>query len=97
MMRKRRERQEFLANYKLEHGCADCGYRKFAGALDFDHLPGTKKLANVTALYLASWERLLGEIAKCEVVCANCHRERTALRRDTGAYGPTRKARADDV
>jgi hypothetical protein len=34
-----------------------------------------------------SWEAILLEIAKCEVVCANCHRRRTLLR---GGYRRTR-------
>lgn len=46
--------------------------------LQFHHL-GNKK-ASVSALVAggASWARIEAEIAKCEVLCANCHRLRTA-------------------
>lgn len=68
---------------KVERGCVDCGYDTHAVALDFDHLPGFDKAANVSQLVnrCASWERIRIEISKCEVVCANCHRVRTKLRR----------------
>jgi hypothetical protein len=46
--------------------------------MDFDHVRGEKQ-SNVASLVgmSASEERLRAEIAKCDVVCANCHRERT--------------------
>lgn len=72
-----------LQAYKLAHGCADCGYSKWAGALDFDHLPEfTKSFAIGQNTGSKTWEQLVVEIAKCEVVCANCHRERTDRRRN---------------
>jgi hypothetical protein len=60
--------------------CADCGERYPSYVMDFDHLHGDK-LANVSSLKTASLERLLGEMHKCDVVCANCHRLRTVARR----------------
>jgi hypothetical protein len=67
---------------KLERGCADCGYREHHEALDFDHVRGEKRfqLAAVTCQSLAAID---AEIAKCDVVCANCHRVRTAQRRQS--------------
>lgn len=61
--------------YKLERGCADCGYRKCAAALTFDHVRGEKRF-QVAAKAGHGWERLLAEMEKCEVRCANCHAER---------------------
>lgn len=63
--------------------CMDCGGTFHFSAMDFDHRPGEKKVANVT--YLArnmrtQMKALLAEIAKCDLVCSNCHRVRTYSR-----------------
>lgn len=67
---------------KMAAGCTDCGYDDHPVALDFDHLPGAEKAAAIATLIrqCVSWERLVAEMEKCEVVCANCHRVRTAER-----------------
>jgi hypothetical protein len=71
-----------LAVIKLAAGCMDCGYRVSAVALDFDHRDSTTKSFTVGKACNRLWERVLIEIDKCDVVCANCHRIRTADRRD---------------
>lgn len=81
------ERRNRLLAYvqaiKLERGCADCGYRDHPAALDFDHLPGHVKELRVAQLSNgATKAKIDAEIAKCDVVCANCHRVRTANRRN---------------
>jgi hypothetical protein len=48
--------------------------------LDFDHLPGTLKVRDIKSGQQLGWEALLAEVAKCEAVCANCHRIRTVDR-----------------
>lgn len=58
----------------------DCGYNVRPEALQFDHV-GDDKSFNVAGGRDASWEKVLEEIEKCEVVCANCHAVRTADRR----------------
>jgi len=81
--RLRAQRRDFLNTYKTAAGCTDCGYDAHPAALEFDHLPGFQKdfgIGNANNLNV-SMERLLAEIAKCEVVCANCHAIRTANRR----------------
>jgi len=58
--------------------CADCGGRFDPVAMDFDHREAGSKsfrLAAVSNGY--SRQRMLEEIAKCDLVCANCHRVRT--------------------
>ena len=69
-----------IADYKLEKGCTDCGYNENAAALEFDHLPGFDKTKTVGSFCWSSWERIMEEIKKCEVVCANCHAIRSAGR-----------------
>lgn len=76
----KRRRTLWVHAIKLERGCADCGYAEHPEALHFDHLPGYKKLFQVSGVNL-SRETIIAEIEKCEVVCANCHAVRTARRR----------------
>ena len=59
--------------------CHDCGQTFPPECMDFDHRDGTTKADNVSRL-LHSWPALLAEIAKCDLVCANCHRIRTRRR-----------------
>ncbi len=57
--------------------CADCGGRYPAYVMDLDHVRGMKR-GNVSEMVAAVTEAVLrAEIAKCDVVCANCHRLRT--------------------
>lgn len=79
---------------KLERGCVDCGYNRYPEALDFDHLPGVKKTKSVAFMWGYSWEKVLAEIAKCEIVCSNCHRHRTKIRSDA-AKAERDRARAE--
>ena len=56
--------------------CMDCGQVFPAYVMDFDHRDGKKSEISVLVNAL-SVRRLVAEIAKCDVVCANCHRTRT--------------------
>lgn len=74
--------RDYVQAIKLERGCADCGYNAHPAALDFDHLPGTVKTMRLASAPGGStMAKLIAEMEKCEVVCANCHRVRTAERR----------------
>jgi hypothetical protein len=62
--------------------CKKCGYNKSLVALDFNHLDPSKKLKNLSAMQRGnSWETIKRELDKCELLCANCHREHTANQR----------------
>jgi hypothetical protein len=73
------ERTQLLFEYFVEHPCADCGETDPV-VLEFDHLRD-KEFAIGPQLAVRPWEVILAEIEKCEVVCANCHRRRTSVRR----------------
>lgn len=74
-------RKDYVYSYLLTHGCADCGYDTDARALSFDHRPGTVKIRDIKSGMQFGWQALLDEIAKCDVVCMNCHTIRTSERR----------------
>ena len=74
------QRTLYLLDYFADHPCADCGERD-PMVLEFDHLDEHEKVFDVGhALPFRAWSSILAEIAKCDVVCANCHRRRTARR-----------------
>ena len=77
------EKRELVGDYKVRIGCYDCGYNQHPAALDLDHLPGFEKKATVSQLVEGDYSLsvIFAEIEKCEVVCSNCHRIRTSMRR----------------
>lgn len=75
------ERTRYLIKYFKYRPCADCGEADPV-VLEFDHLRD-KAFDVGRSLSRRSWQSILEEIRKCEVVCANCHRRRTSLRRGT--------------
>lgn len=60
--------------------CSDCGNTFPPAAMDFDHVRGVK-LANISEMLRSPRAALDAEIAKCELVCATCHRLRGDTRR----------------
>jgi hypothetical protein len=72
------ERTLYVAAFLREHPCVDCG-EDDPIVLEFDHRRD-KKFSISAGLQGRRWQDVLDEIAKCEVVCANCHRSRTATR-----------------
>ena|SRR3990172_7440014 len=70
---------EFLREEKAKP-CTDCGGTFPQECMQFDHVRGTKILA-VGNMRRCSLERLKAEVAKCELVCSNCHATRTHQRR----------------
>lgn len=85
--RQRLDRRARIAEIKAQAGCARCGFDD-PRALDFHHLdPASKTLAVSQLIARASWQAVLDEIDRCEVVCANCHRilhhEEDAVREDS--------------
>lgn len=67
--------------------CLDCGGTFPSECMDFDHVRGEKKFTLRNGM-TRSKQTLLEEIAKCDIVCANCHRIRTTARARVVGYKP---------
>lgn len=85
---------------KTDRPCADCGAVYPYWVMQLDHVPNRgRKSFTISLTYTAGRDRrvlctrqqLLAEIAKCDVVCANCHSERTHAR------GGQRWGKADEA
>ena len=72
--------QERLYEFLSDKSCKDCGISD-PRVLQFDHVRGTKE-SNISNMVSngTGWDRILKEIKKCEVRCANCHAIVTAER-----------------
>ena len=82
----RTQHAAWLDSLKKGRPCADCGNSYPPYVMEWDHLPGAVKTLVLADTRRAahSKKRILAELEKCELVCANCHRERT--------FGKRRKA-----
>jgi hypothetical protein len=66
-----------------EAPCQDCGRRFPPCAMDFDHRnPETKRSGVTRMVGRAGLASILREVDGCDIVCANCHRDRTRRRRE---------------
>ncbi len=73
----RRERcRAYRTEYLSTHPCVDCGEADLV-VLEFDHR-GDKHEEICVLVSRGSFDRLVEEIKKCDVRCANCHRRRHA-------------------
>lgn len=62
-----------LVKYKQEKACEKCG-EKHPACLQFHHRVPAEKKNEVSAMMTSYiWERVLEEIKKCMLICANCH------------------------
>ena len=89
----RKRRQERKRQLVEARGgcCEDCGYHVSIAALEFHHRdPGTKEFT--LGNFNGSWDKLLAEAEKCDLLCANCHRRRHNYR--GSAEAQAKKARA---
>lgn len=87
---RRSKKRGLLLRLKESARCLDCGGAFPACCFDFDHRdPATKDRRAVSISQLAGLvteEELRAEIAKCDLVCANCHRIRTQKQRTAGLF-----------
>ena len=77
------ENAKRVDEYKSSTPCMDCGGLFPACAMDFDHRDFLSKDSPVSDLRRSanSWSKITNEIAKCDLVCACCHRIRTWVKR----------------
>jgi|ERR1051326_636139 hypothetical protein len=66
------KRRHFLQAVKKAAGCAVCSRNEYAGGLDFHHIdPKTKNFE--LGCCGKSWDAIVDELDKCEVLCRYCH------------------------
>lgn len=76
--KRQKENKDFLISYLKENPCIECGESDII-VLEFDHIESDKKFKNISVLRKHySLDALKKEIEKCQVLCANCHRRKTA-------------------
>lgn len=78
---KRLRLRAFMDAYLSDKKCIECGITDPL-VLQFDHVRGIKykDVSRLVKHACASEDVILAEIAKCDIVCANCHQRRTTLR-----------------
>ncbi len=71
----RDRKRGWIDEYKGNLGCEKCGIKDFR-VLDFHHRSEKDKEFSIADFYYYqfSLDKIKEEIAKCEVVCANCYR-----------------------
>lgn len=81
--RKRRNQERLMVRNKAflwdllcASSCLHCGETDPL-VLEFDHRDPSEKSINVSEMIAYGLERIRVEIAKCDILCANCHRRRT--------------------
>jgi hypothetical protein len=72
----RKERREWFQDLKKTLKCNRCPETDWR-VLDFHHTDPSQKDWEVANMVRSRWsqKRILAEIAKCEVLCSNCHRK----------------------
>jgi hypothetical protein len=80
MSKKQAFNRAMLNKIKTDNGCESCGYNANPAALQFDHIdPDTKLISasgrrvNPGSMLSYSQTKIFAEIAKCRILCANCH------------------------
>lgn len=76
------ETREWLVTYLRTHPCVDCGEPDIR-VLEFDHRDPSAKVLPVSVLARGGYSlaRVMDEVSRCDVRCANCHRRRTHQQR----------------
>lgn len=75
---RRKKINDWYIGYKKSKKCECCGIDDFR-VLEFHHIESTTKECNVSDAVKSAWSkhRILKEMKKCKILCANCHRIET--------------------
>jgi hypothetical protein len=79
----RKKIRQFIIDYKSATPCVDCGHKFNYYVMQFDHLPQFTKRFAIAKFYTYTHNltEVIKEIKKCDLVCGNCHTERSHKRR----------------
>lgn len=77
--------------------CMDCGIKYNPWQMQFDHREGEVKIEKVSRMTSRSFEKVLEEIAKCDLVCSNCHADRTYKRKIASKERSTLSEKIEEV
>ena len=80
--KKQREQVKQVLDVLKGLPCTDCGNRFPPECMDFDHIENNKFKGVAQLAKVYNLAKVIDEVAKCELVCANCHRIRTRKRRE---------------
>jgi len=67
-----------MYDYLSTKECLKCGEKDLT-VLEFDHLRDKTDSVSAMISQGKGWQTIQDEIAKCQVLCANCHRRKTAI------------------
>jgi len=93
------ELKDFLFEYLSANQCVSCGTKDIL-VLEFDHKEPKEKSFNIGKAVggkerLINLEQLIAEVAKCDVMCRNCHQRKT--HRDNNSWKYLRVAKENVV
>lgn len=69
----------YVRTYLNAHPCVDCGETDWV-VLEFDHIEDKHEGIGYMMCRGLRLEKIIAEIQKCQVRCANCHRRKTFKR-----------------
>lgn len=81
-----RERNgKYVHDFLIKNPCSIC-LESDPVVLDFDHIDPSTKIDTISNLIRQSHslEKIQEEIEKCQILCANCHRRKTAIDNNWG-------------
>ena len=68
------DRREFINSFKNKP-CVRCGVMYPPYVMDFHHRDPAEKAFNLSKARNKPIDKIIEEVAKCDILCANCHRE----------------------